>query len=107
VKQKLMPLTTEEIIKTIESNQSTIMFGNRGSFSENIIRSSTGQLARFRQALIKYPPVYWNEYDYMNIYELLTKHQITFIAEEKYATATIKCTDLFMTVIDGIHMCVH
>jgi hypothetical protein len=110
VKQKLMPLTTEEIIKTIESSQSTIMFGNRGSSSENLIRSSTGHLGRLRQALEKYPPVYWEDYEYMDMHELLTEREITFIAEDKYATAVakrIECAGLFMTVMDGIHMCVH
>ncbi len=74
-----MPLTTEEIIKTIESNQSAIMFQNRGHINEDIIRNSTGQLARFGPALDKYPPVYRNEYGYTDVYKLLTKHQIIFI----------------------------
>ena len=100
----------EELIKTIESNQSTIMFSNRGAVTEDMIRNSTGQLARFGQALDKYPPVYMNEYDNMDLYELLTKHQITYITGEVYATTLLKeiegpkCTDLFMTVIDGIQI---
>ena len=112
-----MPLTTEELIKTIESNQSTIMFEFQGHISEGIIRNSTGQLARFRQAFDKYPPVYWNKYgmayDKRNLYELLTKHRIVFIAESMYATEIVKeiaapkCTNIFTTAIDGIHIYVH
>ena len=41
-----MPLTMEELIKTIETNQSTVMFRNRGHINEDAIRHSTGQLAR-------------------------------------------------------------
>jgi hypothetical protein len=59
VKQTLMPLSTERLIKTIESNQSTTMFYNRGDIRENSIR----QLARLGQALDKYPPVYLMEND--------------------------------------------
>ena len=109
MKQTLMPLTTEELIKTIESNQSTIMFYSRGASAENIIPKSTGQLARFGQALDKYPPVYWDTYEYMDLHELLTKHPITYITFEMDATEFMKtikapkCTYLFMTVIDGIH----
>src|ERR1700679_347232 len=105
-----MPLTTEELIKTIESNQSTIMFRYRQHINEDIIRKSTGQLARFGQALDKYPPVYLDAYVNMDLYELLTKHQIAFITEEGYATELVKkieapkCTNLFMTAIDGIHI---
>ncbi len=88
------------------------MFGYRGDIYEDIIRNSTGQLARFGQALDKYPPVYKDKYN-MDLYELLTTHQITFITDETYATelaATItppKCTDLFTTVIEGIHIYVN
>jgi hypothetical protein len=112
VKQALMPLTTEELIKTIESNQSTVMFKYRRDFNQDIIRHSTGQLTRFGQALDKYPPAYWDESGYMDMYELLTKHEITFIADESYATALVKkieaskCTHLYMTVINGIYICV-
>jgi hypothetical protein len=112
VKQTLMPLTAEELIKTIESNQLTVMFGYRGDTDEDMIRNSTGQLARFGQTLDKYPPEYWDEWGKMDVYELLTKHKITFILDEFDATALVKkikppkCTDLFMTVIEGIHLCV-
>ncbi len=105
-----MPLTTEGLIKTIENNQSTSMFYSRGDITEDIIHNRTGQLARFGKALSKYPPVYWDKYD-VDLYELLTKHQITFVTTDKgYATKFVKtieapkCTDLFMTVIDGIHI---
>ena len=110
VKQTLMPLTTEELIKTIESNQSTVMFRNRGHIFVNMIRNSTGQLARFGRAFDKYPPVYLDAYVNMDMYELLTKHQITYITDERRATELVKkieapkCTNLFMTVIDGIHI---
>jgi hypothetical protein len=106
VKQTLMPLSTEELIKTIESNQSTTMFRSREHLTEDIIR----QLARFEQALDKYPPVYSSEYNHTDMYELLTKHKITFITGETSATVLVKkieapkCTELFMTVIDGIHI---
>ncbi len=90
VKQTLMPLTTEELIKTIESNQSTIMFQYRGDINEDILRKSTGQLARFEQAFDKYPPVYWDAYDNMDLYELLTKQKITYITDESYATTLVK-----------------
>ncbi len=103
-----MPLTTEEIIKTIESNTTTIMFQNRKDVYEDMIR----QLARFRRAFNKYPPVYMDEYD-MDLYELLTKHQITFITDESSATKLVKeitaskCTNIFTTAFDGILIYVH
>jgi hypothetical protein len=104
-----MPLTTEELIQTIENNHSTAMFSFRGHITENVILNSSGQLARFRQAFDKYPPVYHDKFGYMNLYKLLTKRKITFIVDESYAASLIKgieppkCTDLFMTAIDGIH----
>jgi hypothetical protein len=105
-----MPLTTEELIKTVESHQSTIMFDFQGDIRANIIRNTTGQLARFGQALNKFPLVYWDEYRNMDLYELLTKRHITYVTEERNAKLFVKtiespkCTDLFMTVIDGIHI---
>ena len=84
-----MPLTTEELINTIEGHQSTIMFWNRGVVHEDMIRNSTGQLARIGRALDKYPPVYQNDYD-MDLYELLTKRQITFIIGKRIATLHVK-----------------
>ena len=115
MKQTLMPLTTEELIKTIESNQSTVMFWYRGDVNEDVLRNSSGQLARFGQALEKYPPVYWEEWnmDDKDLHEELTKHQITYITDERGATTLVKkidppkCTEIFMTVIDGIHIYVH
>ena len=108
-----MPLTTEGLINTIESNQSLIMFWWRGDINENIIRNSTGQLARLGRALNKYPPVYWyDDYERMDLHKLLTKQQITFITSYDYALTNAKkmkppkCRDLFMTVIDGIQTCV-
>jgi hypothetical protein len=107
-----MPLTTEELIKTIESNQSAVMFHYGGDVNEDIVRNSSGNLARFRQAFNKYPPVYWDKYEYMDLYDLLTKNKITFIVDEVTATMLVKkievskCTHLFMTAIDGIHLCV-
>ena len=82
MKQTLMPLTTEELIKSIESNQSTIMFTSRGHINEDIIRNSTGQLARFGRALDKYPPVYYDQYGKMDMSELLTKHKITYFTDD-------------------------
>ncbi len=80
---------TKVIRETIESKKSTIMFYSRGDDDENIIRNSTGQLARFGQALNKYPPVYMGEYD-MDLYELLTKQQKTLITNEEYAAELVK-----------------
>jgi hypothetical protein len=86
------------------------MFYDRGNMAENIIRNSADQLARIGQGFDKYPPVYWDKYGYMELYDLLTKHQITFITNENYATSLVKqieppkCTELFMTAIDGIHI---
>jgi hypothetical protein len=56
-----MPLSTEQLIQTIENNQSTIMFQARGVIAETILRNSNDQLARFGRALDKYPPVYESE----------------------------------------------
>ncbi len=109
MKQTLMPLTTEELIKTVESNQSTIMFDSRGHDTEDMMRNSTGRLARFEQAFQKYPPVYWDGYGRMDLYTLLTKHQITFIIDESYAAVLVKkiespkCKNIFTTAIDGIY----
>jgi hypothetical protein len=57
VKQTQMPLSTEELLKTIESNKSTVMFDYRGHPAEQILRNSTGEQARFKVALEKYAPV--------------------------------------------------
>jgi hypothetical protein len=89
VKQTLMPLKTEEFIQTIESNQSTMMFLIRGHISENMIRNSTGRLARFGRALNEYPPVYWDEYR-MDLYELLTEHQVTYFTYKTDAITLVK-----------------
>ncbi len=96
----------EELIKTIESNQSTIMFQYRGDITEDILHNTSGQQARFRPALNKYPPVYLDEYD-MNLYELLTKQKITYITDESYATtlgkkiAAPKCTNTVVAANDA------
>ncbi len=61
VKHSIMPLTTEQLLKTIENKQSTAMFSARGSIGEEIFRNSSGQLGRFTKALDKYSPVYKSE----------------------------------------------
>ena len=51
--------------------------------------------------------------DDKDLHEELTKHQITYITDERGATTLVKkidppkCTEIFMTVIDGIHIYVH
>ena len=58
MKQTLMPLSAEQLIKTIEKNETTIMFYTRGIAIDTMFRNSTGELERFGKALAKYPPAY-------------------------------------------------
>jgi hypothetical protein len=45
-------------MKTIENNQSTIVFRYRGDIIEEMLRNSSGKLDRFAKAMRKYPPIY-------------------------------------------------
>ena len=80
------------------------MFWYRGHLNEKIIRNSTGQLARFGQALDKYLPVYWERI--RNIESVWTAHktpnniyhQTKLMRHCMWRTIEApKCTDLFMT----------
>jgi hypothetical protein len=62
VKQTLMPLSGEQLIRTIENNQTTLMFYGRGILVEAMFRNSTGELERFGRALDKYPPLYETDF---------------------------------------------
>ncbi len=61
VKQTLMPPLTEELISTIENNQSTVLFWDREDIARQILRNSSGQPERIEKALAKYPPIYVND----------------------------------------------
>jgi hypothetical protein len=57
VKQSIVPPSTEDLIRTVENNQTTIMFFDRGDIAEKILRStSIGH-----RLLEKYPPIYIND----------------------------------------------
>jgi hypothetical protein len=49
-----MPLTTEEILKTIENSESTFMFEFKYNYNENILRNSS----RFAKLMDRHPPIY-------------------------------------------------
>jgi hypothetical protein len=57
-----MPLSTEELIQAIESNQLTIMFLLRDHINEQILHNSGNEQDRFGKALEKFPPNYLNEH---------------------------------------------
>lgn len=62
MKQSLMPLSTEELLKTFENNQLTIMFTYRGHINEKILRSGSGaEVKHIEKALEKYSPIYAND----------------------------------------------
>jgi hypothetical protein len=61
VKQTLVPLSTEQFMKTIENNQSRLMFAYHEHILEDTLRSDDSELDRFSLALKKYPPVYGSE----------------------------------------------
>lgn len=58
-----MPLSTDELIKVIETNQSSMMFEFQGHIVEQILRNSSGELAHFGKALLKYPPAYADNFN--------------------------------------------
>jgi hypothetical protein len=60
VKQDVMPLTIETILKHIQNDQPTIMFDFRGNFTESILRNSSGELAVFGKALDKTQAIYFD-----------------------------------------------
>jgi hypothetical protein len=51
-----MPLSTDELLKQIESNQSAIMLRYRDSNIDQILRSN--QLHHFKMTIEKYAPLY-------------------------------------------------
>ena len=62
VKQTVMPLSMETLLKALESNQLTIMFSSRGDLPEYALRNTNGELARFGKAMDKHPPMYGSDY---------------------------------------------
>jgi hypothetical protein len=57
IKQPQMPLSTEELLKAVESNTSAVMFEFRGHSAEQILRKNITDQPRFKLALEKYAPV--------------------------------------------------
>jgi hypothetical protein len=63
VKQSLLPLSTEELIETIEKNQTTTMFMFPGEYGEHYLRDLSGdELFRFIEAVNKYPNNYLSDF---------------------------------------------
>jgi hypothetical protein len=60
VKQDVMPLSIDTILKHIANDQPTIMFDFRGYFTESILRNSSGKLAVFERALNKTPAIFFD-----------------------------------------------
>jgi hypothetical protein len=60
IKPKLMSLSNEELLKTIENNQTTVMFRYKEHTIDKLIRYSNGELDRIEVAIEKYPPLYAN-----------------------------------------------
>jgi len=56
----VQPLTTEELLKRIEQNQSTLMFPLRNQPIEKLMRDS--ETNDFGRVLQKYPPIYAEDF---------------------------------------------
>lgn len=57
LKNIVLPLTSEELVKMIENNQSHIMFTSRGQLMEHLMRDDV-MLQDYNNTLHKYPPIY-------------------------------------------------
>jgi hypothetical protein len=56
IKDVVPPLTFEDLIKTIENNESRVMFVNRGQLVEKMLRDDSTNL--FAKAVQKHAPIY-------------------------------------------------
>ena len=57
VRHTLLPLTNEELLQTIENNQTALMFEYKNNLNEKILRDNNG----FATLLDKYPPIFAND----------------------------------------------
>ncbi len=64
VKETVMPLSLEAVISNVENNRSRIMFWDKDSPLEKVLRDSNDELARFGPVMKINPPIYSHYYNF-------------------------------------------